>query len=820
MPFPRRHLHHHLKTGILGLVVSLIGLLPWWHNHEYLRDFYDYGLFIDVNARLAEGQRPFADFTTPAQCGTFLLNSLAERAGGGTYVGMTRGAAVLIVLGGMGLTFLLARRFNPWLAAFLALAIIAGSASQHTIIFYNPIGVIATALVVWSFAVAPLLRRETAGWHVLAAGGLLLGGLNKVNFHVLACVMAFGWICHAWLVQKAPLSRVLLTIGFLAGCGLVLPVAFEIAWTGAGWQKWYYNVVQLPLGARGSRISFLFSPKLYLTTVHNYYGELRVPQTGLIGVLMPVIAVIAAWRGNVTAGQRWRAIFLVLAGLLAAFASSALLLTNNEIAYVTLAAALVIAIGLWLGFEVPARGGWMVAGLLVPALILAAAGWESAWRGERSQFGHDRSPRESYVLGETSGADFGYLRGLHIPARMGGSLAVLAAWRSQLPGDDSSRLFFGPGAAWLGHVWPVKNVKDLPLIPAAFDGPRENELLKREVIAGDHFRHLIVVEAWDTWNPEVSAMLARTTVAERLGTVLLVYRKFKPGTVSSRPLDFIASPLGGNVDGSRIVSAMARLELADGRQFLGADRQEGRVDVNTPCNRIFAEYVVARASHDSTGPLTAHLAAYANMEGSLLPRWNADVTLPAGVDERVERTELIDASGQPLTFTVTIPDQAAGRVRAGWRAFQLTDTSDREALPPMLQSGGEPAVVAAPAVRPLFLPASLSDVPAITRRALAVEGALALAPAGEVWVRLVGLTTNIKVTTRALGHQPGVNPLVNVIYYKGGRIERFAPVFDPATSTARFECWSCENGGWIGILNRPEPTTPTIAVKIESAIRH
>src|SRR4051812_6597180 len=103
-----------ITLAALGLAVCLIALLPWWHNHGFLRDFYDYGLFINVNARLAQGQHPYTDFTTPAQSAAFLLNYAAENAGGGTYVGLTRGAAALIVVGGFGLTLMLARRFKAW----------------------------------------------------------------------------------------------------------------------------------------------------------------------------------------------------------------------------------------------------------------------------------------------------------------------------------------------------------------------------------------------------------------------------------------------------------------------------------------------------------------------------------------------------------------------------------------------------------------------------------------------------------------------------------------------------------------------------------
>lgn len=818
-PTAKPSLQSRLKIGALGIAVCLIALLPWWRNHGFLRDFYDYGLFINVNARLTAGERPYADFTTPAQSATFLLNYAAESVGGGTYLGMTRGAAALILLGGMGLMLVLARRFSPWVAALLSLAIVTGSASQHTIVFYNPLGVLAMALVVWSFAVAPLLRLETLGWHLVAAAGLLLGGTNKINFHLLACAMALGWTIHAWVVQKPAAPRVFLTVAFIGIFGLALPIGLEIAWTGAGWSGWFYNVVQLPLDARGGRISYLFSPKLYLSTLHDYYGVLRVPPIGLIGVLMPLIAIGAAVRRATTTGRGLRLVLQILAGLLAAFASSALLLTNNEIAYVTFAAALAISVGLWLGFNLEPRGGWFAAGVLLPAVILAAAGWESAWRGQRSQFGHDGEPRARYVRGEQAGAEFRYLTGLHVPPSLVGSLAELAAWRRQLPNDEATRIYYGPGVEWLEHIWPARNVKGLPLVASAFDGQRETTLLEREVIGGNSFRYLVALEAWDHWNAEVQDQLTRKTLKQRLGGVLMIYRKLRPGTVTARPLEFIYGGLGGNVDGTRLITTMPMQTLAGNRRFLGIERGEGRLEVDTPCYRMLAEYVLARAMHGDSGAVTVHLAIHANMSGSLLPRWNADIVLPEGVDELVVPTDLIDGSGLPLVFTVAIPGHSAGRVRAGWRGFHLVHTVEREEGPPMLQSGVAALVPAGESARAALLPASLRNAPSYIRNAWSEDGALLLPSGGEVWVRLSGQYSDIKVSAKLREVKTGATPRLQVVYYKGGRLERFVPSLDPAAGRAQFSAWSPENDGWLGILADPQPGTPSITVKVDTATR-
>lgn len=809
-----------LKPALLGLFVSLVALLPWWHNHDYLRDFYDYGLFINVNARLAEGQHPYVDFTTPAQSAAFLCNYAAERLGGGTFVGMTYGAAAIILLAGVGFTLLLSRRMNAWAAALVSLAIVAGSASQHTIAFYNPLGVVATALTVWAFAAAPMLRRETWAWHALAAAGLLLGGLNKINFHLLACAMAAGWVILAWIARRASPRRALASLAFIALFGAVLPVAVEIAWTGASWREWYYNIVELPLAARGARIDLLFSPQLYLKTLHPYYGTLRVPPIGLIGVLMPLCAVLAAWRQPSAPAAPWRKAFLVLAGLLAALASSALLLTNNEIAYVTFATALAISAALWIGFGLRQRGVWYVAGLLLPALVLAAAGWESAWRGQRSQFGHDPHRREEYRAGETAGPAFRYLTGLQLPPGMAASLSDIAAWRDSLPAGQRTGIYYGPGAEWLEHVWPVNKVKGLPLVAAAFDGERENRLLETQVIAGHTFEYLLVVEAWDYWNGAVQRMLEQTAVKSYLGTSFVLYRKLPAGTLSAEPLVALNNGLGSNADSMRVISDLTLRPLPDKRLFLGTDHGDGRIDVNTPCHRIAATYVLQRTQPGTPGAITVSFAAAARIDASLLPRWHAEITLPDGQDEIDAPIDQIDGSGRPVVFTVSIPPEAAGKVQAGWRAFKLMDMPDREPNPPTLRPSKSPAVPADAAARAALLPANLRDLPLFVRTARAGGDGLFMPYGSETWLHAKGLLTEVVVSARQVDELEADFPDFRVVYYKGGRLEQFAPDPHAPPHTARYKVWTPENGGWIGILAAPYPGAPSVGVKIESAERH
>src|SRR5690606_27667291 len=104
---------------------------------------------------------PYVDYTTPIQAGFLGLNWLIERAGGGTYLALTRGGAGLIALATLLLTLVLARRWPSWAALIVGVAVTVASASQHTMLWHNALGVFCLALVSWATACAPVLRRST-----------------------------------------------------------------------------------------------------------------------------------------------------------------------------------------------------------------------------------------------------------------------------------------------------------------------------------------------------------------------------------------------------------------------------------------------------------------------------------------------------------------------------------------------------------------------------------------------------------------------------------------------------------------------------------
>jgi len=804
------------SRSLLPLLLAggvLLALLPWWRNHGYLRDFYDYGLFIKVNARLDAGQKPWADFTTPAQSASFLANYFAEKLGGGTYRGMTYGAAALIVAGLLTLGGLLARRGSPISAAIVATAVVICSAAQHTIIFYNPLGVLALALVTWSFAVAPLLRRETWGWHVAAGVGLVLGGLNKINFHLLGCAMAVGWLLWAVVQRRASWRDLALSLGFVGVAGGLVPVALELLWSGAGWQTWFYNVLELPLQARGGRLALLADAKLYFETLHDYYGPLRLPQAGAIILGLPLAAGVFAWWSGRRAGF-WRAAFALGAGIAAGLGGALLLLTNNEIVYLSLAASLVLAVSVWLGFGLELRGPSCAVVVLAPALLCAVTGWESAWQGQRSQFGHAQDPRGDYVDGGQLGAEFSYLHGTRVPPGWGESLRHAAQWRLDLPEHERDAIYIGPGLEWLERVWPVRLERGLPLVLAGFDGEREVGAVERQLAGPGGLPHYLVVEAWDFLPSRLGELLHWRFEKERLGTVFFGYSRL-PIDVLGRRSAHMPSEIGGNVDPSLVATQMPAQQLADGRRFRGVADGTGSLELLARHNRSSAEAVIRRVPGAPRTTGVVRFWVQAVNGAARYDRWAKEVTLPADQEEMVLRTPEIDASSLPASYSVETP---TGLI-AGWRDLRLSDSITIAGPPPRVAPVSASARFAGVEFAQHLHGGRMGESQVWVRQALLRDGTCLLAPGGEVWIQLRGLYSRIEVVTRAVAGGDG-QPRTRVLYYKGGRMEHYYPEPGTERGLQRTRVWSPENDGWLAIINLAGNETGIVRVEITAAERN
>lgn len=797
---------------------AVLALLPWWRNHQYLRDFMDYGLVMSAVAQIDAGLRPYVDFATPVQCATFWINGAAESLFGGTYQAMTWGNAVFIVTSLFVLVWLLSRRWPVWAAIPAAWAIVAGSASQHTIVWYNAVGGVALAVAACAGALAPVLRRQTIPLHVATAAALLLGGVNKLNFHLVALAVVAGWALRARLRGEAGGKRLVATLVFVVAFGLLLPFAAEWFWTGASPAVWWHNVLELP-AARTEYFLRLAEARAYLQPIHDYYGPLAIPQIGLAAIVLIGASVIGL---SFPRRRRLDALVLPAAGLLAIGATLGLLATNHEIGYVTLATVLALTAALHLGFATVAiRPAQLALFLVLPALLCGAVFSWSAWQGQRSQFGHSGSPRTAYRDGAQAVAECRYLAGTLVPPEFAESLAVAA---SLLPPPNAHGLrpvVYGPGLEFLEHVWPATKTRGLPLWVAEGTTCRERE---SDLLAG-HFGDrskvslVLVSVPWEQWIARCRMLLAFGFTSRECGGVARAYRRREAEEPIADPLAFLQL-LGGNIHPAFLALSpeCVPITTADGRNFLGVTHSGHVFRFTTPSNRLAGTVVIHRMHGTSAGPLTIPFVVRYTRADAPPEAWRQELTLPANVDE-VTADFLVDARQQALDFVVEIPSAAAGTVCAGWFAPRVQHAQSIAGEPPSLfpaqLSGRWPSADEAKSVMPTMWNADAVFV----RGGTVVGDQVELPAGGELWLHaehpLAEFLASVSLPPNSSSDRL---PIVRLVWYKGGRIEILSQS-SVRTSDHRLElrAWSAEPDGWIGILIDPTPNTPSALVHIDSA---
>lgn len=797
---------------MLGLVLLLA---PWWRNHGYLRDFYDYGLVMAGVGRIDAGERPYQDFVTPIQTGIFLANGWAEQLGDGTYQAMTRGAAVLTAFGLALLTLLLSRRWSFTLGFLLAAAWTAMTLAQHTIIWHNTLAAFALAVAASSAAVAPLWRKDTWPWHVLTAGALLAGGLTKLNAHLVALAAVVAWALQAGLLRKGEWRRVAVTLLLAGFFAIVLPIAIELAWTGASLATWWYNVVNLPFASRSGELAAILDWKFFLAVRHDYYGKLPVPQLGLVGLLATLGFLVTGLR---TLGAR-HAFWVVAAAAMAAASGTAFLATNLDIAYVGMGAWFSLLVALWLGFGLRASGGWFYGSLVAPMLAVGVLAWISAWQGQRSQFGYSLAPRTSYVEAGSLAPDYAYLRGTHLPPGIGESMQATAAWRNTLAPAERELIFYGQGLEWLERVWPVLKLSRMPLWMhgGTSYGPAEEVRFTASIGAEGPYLHLLVPEARDYWDQATQAEFFANYLKRRAGPVWFHYDKLPPGRVSWRPIDYL-SVFGGNINSTRIVSSLVKQTLGDRRSFLGLSRGRGDLQILDPSFRAQGVAVLKKVEGKEVPPdAKVRFEAFAVSGQDKYRRWSEEWSLAPDQAELLAPFPL-DCSGLPMLLTVTIPPELDGKVVAGFRDLKLTDTVDGPETPMKILPDAAEAVEAGQTERAaLIAPAVGWEPPAVyIRNGRAGANGLELLPGGELWIKLSGRFSEIDcVATAPADAALPSEPVIRVLYYKQAKLEiQTQSVVASPSRTFAFKAWSSEANGWLVVLVDPIASAPPVALRV------
>ncbi len=795
----------------------LFALLPWWHNRHYQRDLYDYGVTMAGVGRVMGGERPYTDFGSPLQSAQFLSNAAIEWMTGPSYLNLTWGGALAIALSLVLFTAAFARRWPFGAALLLGTALSVATAAQHLIIYFNALGGICLVLAATAAAAAPVLQRRTLSWHLLLGGALWLGGMTKLNWHLVALTLATAWPVRAALKEKASRRAAAGLLALIVLSGVVLPVATELAWTGASLPTWYYNVVANPLhGDRAGDLHAVLTPGFYLHPPHDFYGRLPVSQFGLLGVIACLavtgVAVHRAWRQR----DRVDLVLAPLAGLLVLLAGISLMATNYDIAVLTFGPWLGLLAALWIGFDLPVRGWTARLGLFWPALLLAVA-WPVAWQGLRSQFGHSPAPRSTYLAAEEAGPEFAYLRGTKLPPEVVDSMRTLAAWWRANPAAAPS-LFPLTGLEWLERCLPAPHVPHRPLWMhfGTSYGKAEWEEFFAALKRGAPHSRFIVPRAYDSWPEPMKQEFRVNYLRYEWGAVYILYDRITTPGISHRPVEFLHQQ-GGNLDSRFLATTMTPGRAPSGQPFIGITRGEGVMTMLVPSHQLKATAVLA-SSAPVTQPLKAHFTARFLRAGQEpVTCWETDAELQPGESEKRLEANIASA-GLPVEFRVRFLAEPPSGTAAGWSNPSIQQASAAVRPPPLRPTAVAPVMLDENALAALCGPGWRPD------SAVAYGGELRgsdylLAPDGELWLQVSRSTPGLDGIV-AVAKRDGVLPQLPSLYagfYKGGRLDpQVERPLDAATGRHAFRVWSAEPDGWIVIAMQAFGATSPVVVRLNT----
>ncbi len=802
---------------LLVALLAVLMLAPWARNRAYVCSFYDYGAIMGGVGRLVDGQKPYVDFVTPMQAGVFLFNAWAEKIGGGTFQGMTWGAVISGILALAALFGMLSRRWPLPAAVLVVGGLVCATMTQHTLFWYNPWGVTLVTVVAWAGAVAPVLRRETWPWHVLAGVAMFLGGMNKINMQLMALGLGAAWAARAALTGRAGWGRAAVTLLYYIACA-ALAVLVEMAWTGASFATWWHNVIALPVAMRADMLGKTFTLRFLSEPPHNYYGQLPLPQLVPVGILATVLTLAAILRKTWREAGWVEKILPVGCAAVALLGGAVLLMTNMDIVYIALGGWLALLVALWLGYDMPARGGWFYGGLVLPVAMVGALGWHSAWLGQRSQFGHSPAPRAAYVDGTKIDPEFAYFNGTKMPPELADSFRQLAVWRRGLAPERRTAIFFGTGTECLARIWPAMHLPGMSAFIVSGNMGQDEEARLVSGLRTGLFKEITILQWADFW-PEKAITRLRYAYDKRpVGFDFYVYSLPADPAVSIHPVQFVRT-FGGNADARRILSDAEYLDLPRGQKFLGVKEGRGEMLLNYPTNRLRGEVVLRRETGASSGPLAADFGVYATGGGARFERWRARVELPEGAEE-VRVTYEVDSSHMPTTFTVDIPPEFAGQAAAGWRLPRIEHVqADGPDTPEWFYRGAAQVVALDEAALARLLPGEWRPSQAWLRGGRVTNDGIELSPGGELWMRATGIVKEMTghMELAVPGPWTGELPTLRSMWFAGCRLEVYTDaMLRREDGKKEFVAWCAEPGGWIVLGLEPAAKAPPVKVRVHA----
>ena len=814
---------------VISVLLAAVGLLlPWWRHHGFLRDFYDYGNVIAAAGRIQLGDKPYVDFLTPIQTLQFYQAVLAERLFGPRYLSLTYINAIFIVASLLAFTALLFRPLGRWPALLIATAVVAGSSMQHTILWYNSLGVAWVAVVVWAMAQRPRRTAPRVMIWTLVFGVLWLGGMTKLTFQTAA--LAFALLFTLRSASRREISwRTAAGLGVAwVFAGVVLPVATEMALTGATFVQWKHNVLELA-SSRTDLLRQIGTWSFYWITPHDYYEPIYLPFVGGWGMVLLAITALFAWRSvHRNAPRKTRSSEPLFFGIIvfgAAACGVVFLAAHYEIAYMSAAAWLVFATGVVVAFVPRERSGagrWARGVLVVGAISLIGTAWASAWAGARVLWGIGPTDHSGLISADTLPARFAYLKGVAIRPTLHESLQRFDAYYDVLAanGLPPNRYYFVNGTEWMVRAVPEARHHGLPLWlqPGTTFSNDNVRVITDKLGIGSDIQVVVSDDPWNVWYYGMDSFLKEHYRADRIGPQLHVFRvraNFNLEAPLERPLDFTTTTKSNLLSNEMVLTGgpvVLRIR-PDGGFISGTQSYHIGYGIGIP--DISGDMVAERLPNAAEGSIEVVFRVRERQPGlpdRILSEQRVTVTAKQPVQVRSFDAT---AQGGELVFEVELPPGEGAL--AGWRNLRTRRSAAVEKINPaplnrklLTQRPNEAwqhALFADehPAVSDL---AGFSIDVHADRRGNDPE--LFVHAPGEVWFKLTGPAVHVsgKFGFRELAWTKPDGLLgvrAAVVFYKGGRFEildqrELRPRREADRAQQSFDVVAPETEGWIGLV--------------------
>lgn len=760
---------------VLTATLVIVTVAIWLRNHDILRDLYDYSTVIHAAGKIEAGFKPYTGVRSPMQTSVYYFNWLTEQVFGASYRGLTWGGLVQALGGGGLLMWLIARQWSFPAGVVVAAAVMLSGLIQHMVFFYNPIGILCLAIVLLGVAGKPDLWPPRRPEALIVLAALAIGGTNKINFQAFTLAMAGMLFLHAWGVRRITGRSLTLHLGGLFVAGVLVPVGFELAWTGASLREWLGDVV-LRSSGRAGLIREVFSPASFLQPPRDFHHHILIRPMGGIGLLL--LLTVGAWALTTAARERlygspwWMRLGFVLAG---SAGSTLLMLSNNETVMLTSLGFLICSLALFLACRRPGVRVdlWVGRGVLVCAGFWVVGGAYSAWHASRVLYGSDPPPSSMFRRLRNAPRPLAYFEGVRFVRTELETMLDLAT-RLQAMEDPDGRLrgvLFGPAMEWLERAYPEAIIRGMPVWYDTETGLSEEDGPWFRQTLNEHGVDAIVTNpSWEFWPSTISHWFDVEFRSERAGAHVRLYHRRMPVSAAGEsalpiPRTF-RDATGSNVAlGATQSSAGLALRTKPGGAYW-SDSYWGANGHSTwdwllPVGKFEGRAIVA-GRLDSTHPTRVVFRIFALSDDAHELLWEHETTIDPG-DCLVEIPFVVNAANRRVQLAVELP-AVAGEVHAGWAGIKISESpvDNRESL-------GLPFLAGLAQKKGQGEPGKMTFV---QRGELALEPGVLPVPF-EQWRYHAGGESQVTVVLDLIpaSPDPSLPVSVGLLWYRAGRFE-------------------------------------------------